>query len=110
MLLGTRRPAAELPSGVDTVHNYYENLVIDQLLRGNERCQGDRDFLADVACVALNRLPPRYIRHNVDMTFFMSAREMQEVHDRVIKAVDEALAYITGREAERRQAREEQPS
>jgi hypothetical protein len=30
----------------------------------------NHDLLADVACVALNRLPPRYIRHQVD---FMSS-------------------------------------
>lgn len=32
----------------------------------------DSDYLSDVACVALNRLPARYIRHEVDMAFYMT--------------------------------------
>ena len=36
------------------------------------------DLLADVACVALNRLPPRYIRHEVDFAFYLSERERTE--------------------------------
>ena len=106
MLLGSAKPA-DMPSGIDTVHNYYENLVIDEILRSNDRSQTDREFLADVACVALNRLPPRYIRHNVDMTFFMSQQELQEVHDKVTAAVKEAIAYVTGREAARANSNEE---
>lgn len=101
MLLGSIRRNADMPSAIDTVHNYYENLVIDEILRSNERSLTDREFLADVACVALNRLPPRYIRHNVDMTFFMSTQELQEVHDKVTASVKAAIAYVTEREAER---------
>ena len=101
MLLGSIRRNADMPSAIDTVHNYYENLVIDEILRSNERSLTDREFLADVACVALNRLPPRYIRHNVDMTFFMSTQELQEVHDKVTDSVKAAVVYVTEREAER---------
>jgi hypothetical protein len=34
------------------------------------------ELLSDVACVALNRLPPRYIRHIVDMR---SARSLTKL-------------------------------
>lgn len=83
----------------DFIHNYYERLVLQEVFNQSNRVQaGDRDFLADVSCVALNRLPPRYIRHDVDMTFFMSPQDMQEVEDKVRHAVSAAIDYVTSRE------------
>ncbi len=83
----------------DFVHNYYERQVLQEALAQSERIQqGDRNFLADVACVALNRLPPRYIRHDVDMTFFMSPQDMEEIEQKVTQAVKDALAYVEARE------------
>lgn len=83
----------------DFVHNYYERLVLQEALHQSARVQqGDRDFLADVACVALNRLPPRYIRHDVDMTFFMSPQDMMEIERKVASAVSDALNYVERRE------------
>ena len=87
-----------LDDEVDFLHNYYERLVVQEVHDQSERVQqGDRDFLADVACVALNRLPPRYIRHDVDMTFFMSPVELQEIYDKVSKAVADAVNYVASR-------------
>ena len=88
-----------LDDDVDFLHNYYERLVVQEIYEQSERVQqGDRDFLADVACVALNRLPPRYIRHDVDMTFFMSPQDMTEIERKVSKAVTDALSYVESRE------------
>lgn len=70
MLLRSRNNPDTLVSTQDSVHNYYESLVIAQLLRASDRANEDAEFMADVTCVALNRLPPRYVRHDVDMTFF----------------------------------------
>jgi len=84
---------------VDFVHNYYERVVLQEIYHQSARVQnGDRDFLADVACVALNRLPPRYIRHDVDMTFFMSPQDMMEIERKVSNAVSDALNYVESRE------------
>ena len=84
---------------VDFVHNYYERLVLQEIYQQSQRVQnGDRDFLADAACVALNRLPPRYIRHDVDMTFFMSPQDMMEIERKVTQAVTDALNYVESRE------------
>jgi len=94
----TNRPYV-LDDEVDFLHNYYERLVVQEVHDQSERVQqGDRDFLADVACVALNRLPPRYIRHDVDMTFFMSPQDMVEIESKVSKAVTDALNYVESRE------------
>ena len=83
----------------DFIHNYYERLVVEAISQQSQRVQqGDRDFLADVACVALNRMPPRYIRHDVDMTFFMSPQDIQEIERKVGQAVSDAIAYVESRE------------
>ena len=88
-----------LDDEVDFIHNYYERLVLQEVHDQSERVQqGDRDFLADVACVALNRLPPRYIRHDVDMTFFMSPQDIDEIQRKVSQAVTDALGYVESRE------------
>ncbi len=94
----TNRPYI-LDDEVDFLHNYYERLVVQEVHDQSERVQqGDRDFLADVACVALNRMPPRYIRHDVDMTFFMSPQDMMEIERKVSQAVTDALNYVESRE------------
>lgn len=99
MLLGAGRRRGELPSGVDSIHNYYEHLVLDEIAHVSERSHSDGEFLADTACVALNHLPPRYIRHDVDMTFFMSTEDLQEIQNKVSSAVAKAIAYVEEREA-----------
>lgn len=84
---------------IDFIHNYYERLVLEEIFEQSARARdGDRDFLADAACVALNRMPPRYIRHDVDMTFFMSPQDMQEIHNKVVHAVTDAINYVESRE------------
>lgn len=84
---------------LDFIHNYYERLVLQEIANTSDRVKaGDREFLADAACVALNRLPPRYIRHDVDMTFFMSPQEMQEIEAKIRDAVKTAIAYVEKRE------------
>lgn len=98
-MLTTNTRRYSLDDDVDFIHNYYERLVLEEISTTNERVQsGDREFLADVACVALNRLPPRYIRHDVDMTFFMSPQDMQEIEDKVRAAVQSAIAYVEASE------------
>ncbi len=88
-----------LDDHTDFIHNYYERLVVQEAYDQSTRIQeGDRDFLADVACVALNRLPPRYIRHDVDMTFFMSPQDLLEIENKVAAAVQDAIGYVEARE------------
>ena len=84
---------------IDFIHNYYERLVLQEIFEQSARARdGDRDFLADTACVALNRMPPRYIRHDVDMTFFMSPQDMQEIANKVSLSVTDAITYVESRE------------
>lgn len=73
----------------DSVHNYYEKLVFEEINRfyANERFSEDE--LEDMACLALNKIQPRYIRHNVDMCFFMTEQERMKIVD----AIKDAVAY-----------------
>ncbi|VUD68923.1 hypothetical protein TDB9533_04283 [Thalassocella blandensis] len=100
MLLSVGRRRYIPDDSSDYFHNYYEQMVLEQTLRSNDRANHDPDFLADVACVALNRLPPRYVRHDVDMTFFLSPGDLEDMINRVVKAVNEAVEYVESREVD----------
>ena len=62
---------------------------------------GDQELLADVACVALNRLQPRYIRHQVDFTFYLSERERNDSEAQIADAVEFAFGFVQARAAMR---------
>lgn len=81
---------------IDAINNHYEKLVMDYLSTlplYNEQ-QEETGFLQDIACVALNHLPPKYVRHSVDLVFYMSDREMAEMESKVKVAVDEAILQV----------------
>lgn len=77
----------------DSIHNYYETLVVRELIDhfAKEIKTMDEDYLQDVACLALNMLPARYVRHDVDMAFFLTSTERNKISDMVAKAVTEAI-------------------
>jgi hypothetical protein len=56
----------------------------------------------DVSCVALNHLPPRYIRHDVDMSFYLSPIELDEINNKVNNAVKHALEFVKKREQDKK--------
>jgi hypothetical protein len=86
-----------------SVHNYYERLVTESIISKEPRAQKDFDFLSDVSCVALNHLPPRYIRHDVDMTFYLSPIELEEIHKKVEGAVNHAIEFVLSREQDKKE-------
>ena len=61
----------------------------------------DPELLADVACVALNRLAPRYIRHEVDFVFYLSERERGDSERQLLDAVEYAFGFVQARTAMR---------
>ena len=94
MLLRPNQKSVESPA---PVRNYYEQLVFDYI----EEHLLDRyseEILQDIACLALNHLPPRYIRHQVDLTFYMSPGEHDEIVKRVENAVRLAITRIGSEE------------
>jgi hypothetical protein len=95
------RAAASTNTEIASVHNYYERLVSETIVNTDPRALSDADFMADVSCVALNHLPPRYIRHDVDMSFFMSPVEREETAKKVQQAVNLALKFVLKHEQEK---------
>ncbi len=90
----------------DTIHNYYEGLVLQRLndMRDADFIETDSEFLEDVACVALNQLPARYVKHDVDMVYYMTATEREQMEYDVHKAVSAAIEYVTQHRETRKQA------
>ena len=77
----------------EQVHNYYERLIFEDVARkATEYPDFTMDMLADVACVALNRLPARYVRHDVDMMFYLTEQERHAIE----LSMDEVLKFAFG--------------
>jgi hypothetical protein len=87
-----------------SVRNHNERAVIEAVQQQADRFPGvahNPELLADVACVALNRLPPRYIRHEVDFVFYLSACELSDSERQIHEAVDYAYGFVQARTAMR---------
>ncbi len=83
-----------------SVHNTRESSIFEAVAAAAQRYPGiadDPDLLADVACVALNRLPPHYIRHSTDLAFFTTEKERQANQRNVAESVDFAFGYVQAR-------------
>lgn len=72
------------------ISNYYEQLVADQLWKLIESSTEtlSQGFLDDVACLALNQLPPCYVRNPIDKGIGLSDQQYQEM----LQSVDIAIA------------------
>lgn len=86
----------------ENIHNFYEKLVGEALAEQLKDTAIDIDDMSDIACVALNRLPPRYFRHEIDMAFYLSPTEYKEMTDKVRLAVKEAIDYVAQSQREDR--------
>jgi hypothetical protein len=77
------------------IHNYYEQLVLEKLDNmGYDKLNKSADYLADLTCLVLNQLPPRYIRHEVDMAFYLPGSERQQMEMNVVGAIRSATEYL----------------
>ncbi|MCW8919448.1 MAG: late competence development ComFB family protein [Gammaproteobacteria bacterium] len=85
----------------ETIHNYYESLVIEHVMNTVARERGNsEDELEDIVCLALNQLPARYVRHDVDMAFFLTTREREKMQRDIQEAVLTAVRTVTERNRE----------
>ena len=87
-----------------SIHNFYEKAVfatVQEQAANYPHLADNDDTLADIACVALNRLPPRYIRHDVDFAFFQTEHERTESERAVQEAVEFAFGFVQARNAMR---------
>ncbi|AWB67188.1 competence protein ComFB [Saccharobesus litoralis] len=78
----------------DDIHNYYEKLVVDKLTKEGLADNKDTDFIADLCCLILNQLPPKYIRYEVDMAFYLPQAERLQMEMNVDQALKSALRFL----------------
>lgn len=76
----------------DEIHNVYEQLVIEHI--SQLEISNDEDYLADLVCLTLNQLSPRYIRHDVDMAYYQPTSERQRMLMEVADAVRRSLSFL----------------
>jgi hypothetical protein len=81
---------------MSSVHNYYDRLVFDAVSRHarENAIRLSQDQYEDIACLALNRLPPRYVRFDVDTTFYLSQEDLKEINTLLNNAVRGAFAIV----------------
>lgn len=81
------------------VQNYYERLVFDYVNETlvEKYSDMDEEFFLDVACYALTRLPSRYMRHEIDMAYYLAPGERSEMLVQVEKALISAAEFIYAR-------------
>lgn len=80
----------------DSLENYYVRLVVQHITSayGASQMADIPGALEDVACLALNQLPPRYVRHSIDTAFYLSVEEQQEMIRAVKLAVERAVRFV----------------
>ena len=80
----------------DSIVNYYEKLVFECIQKTlvETGMVDTTDAILDIACLALNRLPARYIRHQVDAVFYMTDSEMQGMLDNVDASVRKGYEIV----------------
>ena len=57
----------------------------------------DDEVFLDVACYALTRLPSRYMRHEIDMAFYLAPGERTEMENQVNDSTLAAAEFIHAR-------------
>jgi hypothetical protein len=91
-----------MSANFESIHNHYERIIFEAVMASAEKYpQVPRELLADVACVALNRLPPRYIRHDVDLVFYLTESERAHNEVAIAEAVKYAFEFVQARSAMR---------
>ena len=78
----------------DDIHNYYEHLVLERIEELGINKTRDEDYMADLCCLALNQISPRYIRFEVDMSFYLPQSEKLQMEMNAINAVDKAIKFL----------------
>jgi hypothetical protein len=88
------------------VTNYYEQLVIDQLWEMAEKAGESisQTFIEDVACLALNALPPCYVRSRIDKGANLSESQYQEMKQTVAAAISQAEQQVRRRPHDERES------
>ena len=84
----------------EDIHNYYEHLILERIEKLGLSESKPIDYIADLCCLALNQVPPRYIRYEVDMAFYLPQNERQEMEMNVVNAIEKAMKFLDQKSGE----------
>ena len=76
------------------IHNFYEHLVLKEIEKQDLQQKLTGDQMADLCCLTLNQLPSHYIRHDVDMIYFLTDDKRTEMEKLVVTSLKQALQKI----------------
>lgn len=78
------------------ITNYYEQLVTDRLWQLKEEAAEPltQSFLDDVACLALNSLPPCYVRNTIDKSAAITEKDYQDMRNTTNVAIEKAILKV----------------
>lgn len=85
-----------------SIRNHHERAVFEAVIAASPNYPAvDKELLPDVACLALNRLLPRYIRHEVDLAFYLTEKERNDNERNILESVKIAFEFVQARHAMR---------
>ncbi|HDZ8832375.1 TPA: late competence development ComFB family protein [Aeromonas dhakensis] len=76
------------------IHNFYEHLVLKEIEKQGLSQTLNANQMADLCCLTLNQLPSHYIRHDVDMIYFLTDAKRNEMEKNVITSLKQALEKV----------------
>ena len=82
---------------MEGIHNHYESLLHNEIRRRHLDQAYDEDALCDLTCTALNQLPAKYVRSEIDLLFYIEPDEREAMLVTTRKAVDYALQQLQKR-------------
>jgi hypothetical protein len=86
-----------IPSWFECVENHRESMVrelIEELAARTSALQANPDLLADIACIALNTLKPRYIHRPNALSKHMTQQERESSKVEAQSAVQSAFEFV----------------
>jgi hypothetical protein len=86
-----------IPSWFECVENHRESIVrelIEELAARTAAIQANPELLADIACIALNMLKPRYIHRPNALSKYMTQQERESSRLEAQSAVQSAFEFV----------------
>ena len=86
-----------IPGPFDSVENQPESIVFElvaSLAGGNAAIRANPALLADIACIALNSLKPRYICRPEMLSKYITDQEREGSRIEAQRAVQSAFEYV----------------
>lgn len=79
----------------DDIHNLVEKLLIAELTENKPNIS--EAMLPDLCCLVLNKVPPRYVRHDVDTAFYTPDPEWEQLEKKIRAAIKESEAFLNSK-------------